>query len=377
VKYATYDDIFVNDKNTRSFRPLLAAVTGDGDRAIIINQIEFYINLNKMKNKTSTINHFRKGRWWMFNTLSNWKREFFWIPERTLRRHFEALKKQGILITDNSLNDKCFDKTTWYSIDHDLLLRLCNEKYEELVRAGIYEAVDGGTQEGVFEAETAENVENTHMSKMATSNVPNWPNRDVQNGQTNTIYKPITDTNVNNIGLKDINIDIKAVGCTFSGKPSKVTRNRKSDFDISLEKSLTNMRKAVSDSQEYEAMKCITEHFFSAVALRTLTVHHVLSVKQCERIYENLVGCYEPVNAYTEDIIWQMKRYLNDFASRTDAITMEHFASAGILEVGTYELQRRTLDDEYIDYRACYIGKHPGCLMDRERKTNQILASAT
>jgi len=371
MKYVKYDDIFVNDKNTRSFRPLLAAVTGDGDRAIIINQIEFYISLNRMKNKTSTINHFRKGRWWMFNTLANWKREFFWIPERTLRRHFDALKKQGILITDNSLNDKCFDKTTWYSIDHDLLLRLCNEKYEELVMAGIYEAVDDGTQEGIFVEESAKNVENTHMSKMATSNVSNWPNRDVQNGQTNTIYKPITDTNVNNIGLRDIN-NIKAIGSL----PAERTMNRKSDFDISLEKSLANMRKVVPDDKEFQAMKFITETFFSAVTLRTDMIHHVLSVKQCEKIYANLTNNYEPVSAYVEDVVWQIKRYLYDFIPKTDDTTMEHFATAGILEIGEYELPHKVLEDEDIDYRAYFIGKHPNCMMAQESR-KQVLAPAT
>jgi len=289
-----------------------------------------------------------------------------------LRRHFEALKKQGILITDNSLNDKCFDKTTWYSIDHDFLLRLCNEKYEELVRAGIYEAVDGGTQEGVFEAETAENVENTHMSKMATSIMPNWTNRGVQNGQTNTIYKPITDTNVNNIGLININNNIKAIGSLSTER----TVNPKSDFDISLEKSLTNMRKVVLNDKDFRAMKYITETFFSAVTLRTYMVHHVLSVKQCERIYTNLTNNYDPVSAYVEDIVWQIKRYLYDFIPKTDTITMEHFASAGILEIGEYELQHIVLEDEDIDYRAYYIGKHPGCLMAREAN-KQVLAPAT
>ena len=189
---------------------------------------------------------------------------------------------------------------------------------------------------------------------------------------------------LNKIGLsielsRENIVDLVKVNNLLNAKGSlsaERTMNRKSDFDISLEKSLANMRRVVPDDEEYQAMKFITETFFSAVTLRTDMIHHVLSVKQCERIYANLTNNYEPVSAYVEDVVWQIKRYLYDFIPKTDDTTMEHFATAGILEIGEYELPHKVLEDEYIDYRAIYIVKHPNCIMAQESR-KQLLAPAT
>lgn len=341
MKHLTYDDIFVNDRNTRSFRPILSAVTGDSDRAIIVNQIEFYMSLNEKTQKTSKVNHFHDGKWWTFNTLEEWHKEFWWLSPRTLRRHLKALRDQGILIADNSFNAKDFDKTLWYTIDREVVVRLCNEKYQELVSQGLLG--DDASEENSMECE--ENVGDYRVSKMATSECPEWTERDVQNGQTNTRYKPISDIN----NISDINKKKSKGG--KSGGSLSCERTVKSDFSISLEKSLKNLEKADMESEDRKEMAYIIEYFFSALHVQARTVHHVLSVGQIQTIYDNLTNLYDNLCLCREEVKYQIHRYFNDFGDRdgTD-LTMEHFASPEILKIGDSVMQRQALLDEGTDY---------------------------
>lgn len=89
--------------------------------AIILQQINYWLEINKSKN-----NNYREGRYWTYNTLNKWQEEFpFWSLE-TVKRTFRKLRNKNLLITNN-FNKMKTDRTLWYTINHEELDRIINE----------------------------------------------------------------------------------------------------------------------------------------------------------------------------------------------------------------------------------------------------------
>lgn len=130
--------------------PSLAVKIGLNE-AIVLQQIHYWL----LKS-----NNVRDGYKWVYNSYSEWNKQFPFFSRNTMIRAFNSLEKQGLLITAN-YNKAGFDKTKWYRID-----------YEKLVGKRT-------TQNGY------------------TSN-PKWVDGDTQNGQTNTNRLPETTSENNN-----------------------------------------------------------------------------------------------------------------------------------------------------------------------------------
>lgn len=130
--------------------PSLAVKIGLNE-AIILQQVHYWL----LKS-----NNVRDGYKWVYNSYSEWNKQFPFFSRNTMIRAFNSLEKQGLLITAN-YNKAGFDKTKWYRID-----------YEKLVGKR-------STQNGY------------------TSN-PKWVDGDTQNGQTNTNRLPETTSENNN-----------------------------------------------------------------------------------------------------------------------------------------------------------------------------------
>lgn len=339
---ATYNEIFANNSTVLVIRPDLMDAIGDRE-AIVLNQIEYWLDVYRRQGDTKR--HFHDGRWWVWNSAEEWQKQFHIGSLSTVKRTLSKLKSMGLLITSSKYNLASFDQTLWYTIDYDKLKEIMDDFFAKK------------------EAESPENVENTHSVNLTQCSVSICADAECHFDPTYT--KDYPDTSLQKIS------SFKKSVASPSGAMKRI-----SDFDVSLKKSLDNMRKVVKDPKDYEAMKYLTEYFFSAIALRCDKIHHVLSVKQCNNIYATLKERFTPLNKSTEDITWQIQYYLHDFVPRMDTPTMEHFATDGILTIGDYRLQNLDISDEDIDYRAYYISKHPDCLMAQEAR-KQILASAT
>ena len=97
--------------------PKLAAMLGGSDRAIILQQLHYW--LLKSENV-------HDGRRWVYNSMEAWHKQFYWIKSvRTIKGHFNALEKMGIVLTGN-YNKAGFDRTKWYTIDYDHLQKTEN-----------------------------------------------------------------------------------------------------------------------------------------------------------------------------------------------------------------------------------------------------------
>lgn len=91
--------------------PSLANELKSSDKAIIIQQVHYWLN------KSTNI---RNGNKWIYNSASDWQKQFPWLSEKTVQRYLKDLENRGLLITGN-YNKAKFDRTKWYRIDYDAL----------------------------------------------------------------------------------------------------------------------------------------------------------------------------------------------------------------------------------------------------------------
>lgn len=384
----TYNEIFVNNKNVLVLRTDLACAIGLYE-ALVVNQVEYWLeHFRDDPSPETRAKHFQDGKWWVYNTMEGWQKQIRVISLSTVQRTFTKLKKMGILELSSSYNKAFFDQTLWYTINYDKLKELVDDY---MAKAGdehpdfngnseadcITQTLGNGPENC---AESAKNVENTHTVNLTECRQSSKLNADSHPDCTNTIdYTPyITNTDIFVNTDDKVNLysnNKKAISLNSIASPSRAM-NRLDDFDVSLKKSLENMKQVVKDEKDYQAMKYLVEYFFSAIALRTDTIHHVLSKPQCKKIYAVLSDRFKPLNRSVEDVTWQIQYYLHDFIPKTDMLTMEHFATDGILQIGDYRMQNLGISDEDIDYRAYYIERHPDCQMAQESR-KQVLAPAT
>ena len=91
--------------------PSLAVKIGLNE-AIILQQVHYWL----LKS-----NNVRDGYKWVYNSYSEWNKQFPFFSRNTMIRAFNSLEKQGLLITAN-YNKAGFDKTKWYRIDYEKLV---------------------------------------------------------------------------------------------------------------------------------------------------------------------------------------------------------------------------------------------------------------
>lgn len=130
--------------------PKLAEKIGLNE-AIILQQMHYWLNSSK---------HEYDGKRWIYNSYSNWQKQFPFWSERTIKRTFSSLEKQKLLFVGN-YNKAGFDRTKWYSVNYEELDKLVARAWGQ-----------NGTME---------------RDKMALCNGTKWHYGTGQNDPTNTI----------------------------------------------------------------------------------------------------------------------------------------------------------------------------------------------
>lgn len=90
--------------------PSLAKAIGLNE-AIVLQQIHYWLRKS---------NNVKDGHKWIYNSMTNWQKQFSFWSLPTVKRVFWSLKNQGLLITAN-YNKAGFDKTKWYRINYEKL----------------------------------------------------------------------------------------------------------------------------------------------------------------------------------------------------------------------------------------------------------------
>lgn len=115
-------DLFIDKSKTLIVNTDLALVLGDLNEAIILNQLNYWLEINKKADK-----NFIDGKYWVYNSYAEWREnDFPYWSEKTIQRTFTRLENKGIVISAN-YSKMCIDKTKWYSIDFEVL--------EEMIKA--------------------------------------------------------------------------------------------------------------------------------------------------------------------------------------------------------------------------------------------------
>lgn len=95
------------------------------DEAIVLNQLNYWIERNKDANR-----NFRDGHYWVYNSYEAWRKQDFPVWSATkIKRIFTSLEWKGIVLSAN-YNKLAIDKTKWYTIDYDKLKKFI-EKYSK------------------------------------------------------------------------------------------------------------------------------------------------------------------------------------------------------------------------------------------------------
>ena len=66
-------------------QPSLAVVLGTADRAIMLQQIHYWLNHST---------NIRDGHKWVYNSVHDWQKQFPWMREKTVARNLSFLEKK-------------------------------------------------------------------------------------------------------------------------------------------------------------------------------------------------------------------------------------------------------------------------------------------
>jgi len=95
--------------------PTLAVKVGLNE-SIILQQIHYWLDPRTNKN-------IKEGKYWVYNTYSQWQKQFPFLSEITIKRSIAGLEKRGLLISKN-YNHNSFHKLKWYTINYEKLSEL-------------------------------------------------------------------------------------------------------------------------------------------------------------------------------------------------------------------------------------------------------------
>lgn len=87
------------------------------NQAIILQQIHFW--LREKKNLVD-------GKYWVYNSITQWQKQFPFFSESTIKRTFKTLKNIGVIVVGEYNKDKR-DKTNWYSINYEKLTEIAGD----------------------------------------------------------------------------------------------------------------------------------------------------------------------------------------------------------------------------------------------------------
>lgn len=117
-----FNELFVDKSKTLIINTDLALVLGDLNEAIVLNQLNYWLGINKKAGK-----NFIDDRYWVYNSYNDWKaKDFPYWSEKTIQRTFTRLESKGIVISAN-YNKLAIDKTKWYTINTKKLQELVDK----------------------------------------------------------------------------------------------------------------------------------------------------------------------------------------------------------------------------------------------------------
>lgn len=117
-----FRSLFVDKDKLVMVNMELAIALNSLDEAIVLNQLNYWIERNKDANR-----NFHDGNYWVYNSYESWKKQDFPVWSATkIKRIFTSLESKGIILSAN-YNKLAIDKTKWYTIDYEKLKAFIKE----------------------------------------------------------------------------------------------------------------------------------------------------------------------------------------------------------------------------------------------------------
>lgn len=101
-----------------SFDPEVAIET-DTDSAIILENIHYWIEKNRLNEK-----HFHENNWWTYNSKKAFEALFPWLTYDQIRRKLEKLRDKNYIKT-GKFNKHTYDQTLWYTLGDNEWCQKC------------------------------------------------------------------------------------------------------------------------------------------------------------------------------------------------------------------------------------------------------------
>ena len=110
------------EENPLLVLPSLAMFLGV-DKAMLLQQLHFRIAYHGVK---------REGHKWYCQKLSHWSRQLPFFSEHKIKRLFQQLEKDGLVIATDKYNSFFVDRTKWYRIDYTKIESLLSAQEEQI-----------------------------------------------------------------------------------------------------------------------------------------------------------------------------------------------------------------------------------------------------
>ena len=307
-----FSELFIDKSKTLIINTELAVILGDLNESIVLNQLNYWLEINKKANK-----HFIDGRFWVYNTYNDWKEENFqYWSEKTIQRTFTRLESKGIVISAN-YNKSGIDKTKWYTIDYDKLEEIVNLYREE--------------QDNL--SQRNDNV-STRQDKMTCPS--GQSDRAIPENTTDNTNK---DYSTDNISPTELNTDKSALSPT--GLNTCLSYERKADCK-SKEKWVVTKNHIVSVmdklgygelADETQSAIEIFRYYYMMYKQKTGKAHPRLNDKAMTDTLTNLIKSKSEIDVIDYDDYEYMidEHFSNNYGKEID-YSIRHFMNIGILK---------------------------------------------
>lgn len=149
------------------------------NEALLLQQVQYWLS-----ETTSGVEH--NGRRWIYNTVEEWRTQFPYFSESTIKRGFNNLKKFGVLNIEQ-INKRTHDRTNYYSINYEHAL--LSDEVKLNLSNGSTEAIRTGQNDLIDKRK----MNRSNNAKMTPSNGSNWP--DLTESTTENTQEITTESN--------------------------------------------------------------------------------------------------------------------------------------------------------------------------------------
>lgn len=284
------------------------------DEAIVLNQLNYWIERNKDANR-----NFRDGHYWAYNSYEAWRKQDFPVWSATkIKRIFTSLEGKGIVLSAN-YNKLAIDKTKWYTIDYDKLKKFIEEyskgqnetstDQDEISKDADDQPIDQNDQT-LGQSERA--LPNTNYRDYSTENT----NRDLHTDTTKAETLSKDNDEADTISLK-------------KSLPTPAKKKTKSEL---MELEADMCRRFVKIGSQYDVTDTSLKNIVNAFARysskfteRTGKIHPILKDETLEKIFVTLATISDTEYSHFENVANYEPD--SDGLSYLDKMVDEHFRS--------------------------------------------------